>query len=394
MKWEAPQGFVSSGVSAGIKQNGQKDLGLIYSTVPATIAGVFTRNRVQAAPVQSCRRRLSSGQGQAIVVNSGNANCCTGGQGIKDAESMSAAAARALGISPDQVFVASTGVIGEPLPLKSIEAAIPDLAANLSPRGFEALARAIMTTDTVPKMISKTGEAAGRPYALIGVAKGSGMIAPNMATMLGFVCTDVQADSGWLQDCLNRSVDRSFNRITIDGDTSTNDTVLLMANGLSGVVLDSAGKQSSFCRELDDLLCDLARLLVKDAEGATKLVDIVVEGAPDDEAAYRVAGTVADSNLVKTALFGQDANWGRILAAVGRAGIDVVPGRIEISFDEVQMVHAGTGCGKEAEAAATEVLQNPEFSIRIALGTGAGRASVITCDLSVDYVKINADYRS
>lgn len=394
MKSGVPKGFLSSGISAGIKKNGLKDLGLIYSTIPATVAGVFTNNRIQAAPVRLCRQRLSGGKGQAIIVNSGNANCCTGDKGIKDADAMSEATARALGISPDLVYVASTGVIGEPLPLKSIEAAIPSLVKNLSPNGFKDLSMAILTTDTIPKMILKTGSADGKPYTLIGAAKGSGMIAPDMATMLSFILTDVQADAGWLQTCLNRAVDRSFNRITIDGDTSTNDTVLLMANSLSGVVLDSIEKQTSFSRYFDELLCDLAKLIVKDAEGATKLVDIVVQGALTDKAAYRIAKTVASSSLVKTAIFGEDANWGRIMAALGRAGIAVDPERIDIYFDEVQMVQGGMGCGKETETAVMKVLQKPGFAIRITIGAGPGWASVITCDLSIDYVKINADYRS
>jgi glutamate N-acetyltransferase/amino-acid N-acetyltransferase len=280
------------------------------------------------------------------------------------------------------------------MPVKSIEAAVPELVKCLSPQGIEDLAQAIMTTDTIPKVISKTGEADGRPYVITGVAKGSGMIAPDMATMLCFICTDVQTDPAWLQDTLSQSVNDSLNRIIIDGDMSTNDTVLLMANGLSGVTIDTAEKKASFRKYLDALLCEMAKVLVKDGEGATKLVEIVVEDAPTDEAAMRIAETVAGSSLVKTAIFGEDANWGRIMAAVGRAQVPIDPDRIDIYFDDVHMVKNGMGCGKAAEAAATKVLRKPEFLIRIKLDQGSGRTSVITCDLSVDYVKINADYRS
>ncbi len=394
MKPDLPKGFQASGIAAGIKKNNQKDLGLIYSTVPATVAGVFTKNQIKAAPVQLCMNRISSSICQAIIVNSGNANCCTGDQGMKDAELMSAAAAKRLGISSDLVFVASTGVIGEPMPVQTIEAAVPHLVKHLSPHGVEDLARAIMTTDTIPKVISKTTEADGLPYIMTGVTKGSGMIAPNMATMLCFIATDVQADSAWLQTTLSQSVSGSLNRITIDGDMSTNDTVLLMANGLSGVTIDTTEKKASFRKSLDALLQELARMLVKDGEGATKLVEIVVENAPTEDAARRIAETVAGSSLVKTAIFGEDANWGRIMAAVGRAKVPIDPDRIDIYFDDVQMAKYGMGCGKPAEAAATEVLKKPEFTIRINLNQGSGRTSMITCDLSVDYVKINADYRS
>lgn len=394
MNPDVPKGFQASGIAAGIKKNNQKDLGLIYSTVPATVAGVFTKNQIKAAPVQLCMNRISSSVCQAIIVNSGNANCCTGDQGMKDAELMSAAAAKRLGISSDLVFVASTGVIGEPMPVQTIEAAVPHLVKHLSPHGVEDLARAIMTTDTIPKVISKTTEADGLPYIMTGVTKGSGMIAPNMATMLCFMTTDVQADSAWLQTTLSQSVSGSLNRITIDGDMSTNDTVLLMANGLSGVTIDTTEKKASFRKSLDALLQELARMLVKDGEGATKLVEIVVENASTEDAARRIAETVAGSSLVKTAIFGEDANWGRIMAAVGRAQVPIDPDRIDIYFDDVQMAKNGMGCGKTAEAAATEVLKKPEFTIRINLNQGSGRSSVITCDLSVDYVKINADYRS
>ena len=387
-------GFEAAGIAAGLKKKSKKDLGLIFSKVPANVAGVFTRNRVKAAPVILDRERIKSGVCQAIIVNSGNANCCTGEQGIRDAEAMASLSASELGISEDLVLVASTGVIGEPLPIEKIKTAIPDLVESLRPDGISDLAKSIMTTDTVPKMVSGQGVVEGKSFIVNGVAKGAGMIRPDLATMLCFVFTDVNAASDVLKEALVPAIDRSFNRITIDGDTSTNDTVLMMANGMSGAVIETPSHKEIFQKVIDRIFLDLAKQVVRDGEGVTKLVEIIVRGAVSDSDARKVADTVAHSPLVKTAFFGEDANWGRIIGAVGRAGVDVDPDRIDLYFDDVQMVKAGMGCGKGVEVEATKVLKKSEFTVAVHLNMGQGFGSMITCDFSVDYVKINADYRS
>lgn len=388
------KGFKASGVVSGLKKNSQKDLGLIYSEVPASIAGVFTKNRVQAAPVLVDRERIKKGLCRAVIVNSGSANCCTGDQGMKDAISEAKLAAYGLNISEELVLVASTGVIGKPLALDKIKAAVPELIKSLSPGGINDFAQAIMTTDTVPKIVSRNGNIGGSGFNITGVAKGAGMICPDMATMLCFVCTDAEASPGYLKEALASSVEKSFNRITIDGDTSTNDTVLIMANGMSGASVKSQSEKEYFQELLDEVLMALAKMVVKDGEGATKLVDVIVKGAASGSDAEKIAKTVANSNLVKTALFGEDANWGRILAAAGRSGAEFDPGFADIYFDDVLMVKNGMGCGDATEREATKVLKKPEFSITVDLKTGDGKASVLTCDFSIDYVKINADYRS
>ena len=387
-------GFKAAGITAGLKKKDRKDIGLICSDVPANAAGVFTRNRVKAAPVILDEERIKKGVCQAIIVNSGNANCCTGERGIQDAETMAALTASELGISEDLVLVSSTGVIGEPMPMEKIEYAVPRLVKSLQPEGFPDLARSIMTTDTVPKMVLGQGVVDGKRFTVVGVAKGAGMIRPNMATMLCFLCTDVGATPEILKKTLVKGVNRSFNRITIDGDTSTNDMVLMMANGLSGAVLQRDDHIDAFQKILDTILLDLAKQLVRDGEGVTKLVEIIIRGAASDADAEIIADTVAHSPLVKTAFFGEDANWGRIVGAVGRAGVDVDPDKIDLYFDDVQMVKSGMGCGKTLEAEATRILKKPEFAVIIDLNQGPGIGSMITCDFSVEYVRINADYRS
>jgi glutamate N-acetyltransferase/amino-acid N-acetyltransferase len=387
-------GFKVAGIAAGLKKKGKKDLGLMVSQVPATVAGVFTKNQVKAAPVILDRRRIKTGVCQAIIVNSGNANCCTGEQGIRDAETMASSAASELGISEDLVLVASTGVIGEPLPIEKIDAAIPTLVNSLQSKEISDLARSIMTTDTVPKMVSAHGVVDGKTFTVTGVAKGAGMIRPDMATMLCFVCTDVKVSSEILKDILVKAVNSSFNRITIDGDTSTNDTVLIMANGLSGAVIQNPTQKDIFQKILDEIFLDLAKQLVRDGEGVTKLVEIIVRNAGSDSDALKIADTVANSPLVKTAFFAEDANWGRIAGAVGRAGVQIDPDKIDIHFDDVQMVKSGMGQGKTVEAEATKVFKRPEFTVTIDLNSGRGSGSILTCDFSLDYVRINADYRS
>ncbi len=388
------KGFRAAGIHAGLKKNAEFDLGLIYSETPAATAAVFTRNQVQAAPVILDRQRIASGLSRAVVVNSGNANCCTGTSGMRDAERMGAAVAAELGIADHDVLLASTGVIGQPLPIEKIEATAPALVERLAPDGFTDLARAIMTTDTEPKQVSRTGQAGGRPYHLVAVAKGAGMIRPDMATMLCFACTDVGVPGALLDRVLRRSVDASFNRISIDGDTSTNDTVILMANGRSGAALETAADEQHFTTLLEDALLELARWIVRDGEGVSKVVEIRVQGARTSEEAWRVADTIAHSPLVKTAFFGQDANWGRILAAAGRAGVPLDPNDLDLFFDDVQMVAAGAGCGPEVEARATDVLKRPAFAVTLDLNQGREAARLLTCDFSLDYVRINADYRT
>jgi glutamate N-acetyltransferase / amino-acid N-acetyltransferase len=387
-------GFHAAGISAGIKKKTALDLGLIYSVGPATVAGMFTRNRVTAAPVTLTKARAAGGAGRAIIVNAGNANCCTGAQGEADALAMAAAAADGLRLDDQEVMVASTGVIGLPLPIDKVRAGIPELVKALRPDGFVDLARAIMTTDTVAKLVMRQGTLDGKTFTVLAVAKGAGMIRPDLATMLCFVCTDAAIPASGLQTMLPPAVERSLNRITIDGDTSTNDTVLLMANGVSGAEVNTAAQQAVFQAVLDDILMDIARRLVKDGEGVNKVVEIQVQGAPSDADALRIADTVAHSPLVKTAFFGEDANWGRIVAAAGRAGVAFDPHQVGIFFDAVQMVKGGQGCGQDIEDQVTAVMKQPEFTVTIDLHQGDGRAAMLTCDFSIDYIKINADYRS
>ncbi|RZB35228.1 MAG: glutamate N-acetyltransferase / amino-acid N-acetyltransferase [Desulfobacteraceae bacterium Eth-SRB1] len=387
-------GFKAAGIASGLKKGGKKDLGLISSEIPACVAGVFTQNKIKAAPVLLDIERIKQGTCQAVVVNSGNANCCTGEQGIRDAKAMAGHIASALGISEEHVLVASTGVIGNPLPLSKIKKATPGLVKALAPEGFYDLAKAIMTTDTVPKIVSIQGDIGGKTFTITGIAKGSGMICPDMATMLCFICTDIKASPDFLYNALYAATIRSFNRITIDGDMSTNDSVFIMANGVSEVVVQSSTQNSSFQKALDEVMISLAKKIVKDGEGATKMVEITVKGALTDNDAHKVAMTIANSNLVKTAFFGEDANWGRILGAAGRANALFDPERVDLFFDDVLMVKDSIGCGKRADAKATKVLKKPEFTVTIDLHAGMGCSSVLTCDFSIDYVKINADYRS
>jgi glutamate N-acetyltransferase/amino-acid N-acetyltransferase len=387
-------GFKAAGVASGLKKNGKKDLGLIYSEVPATVAAMFTRNLVKAAPVLLDQQRAANGVCRAVIVNSGNANCCTGEQGMQDAVRMGRLAARGLMVDEEEVLVASTGVIGEPLPVEKIESAAPDLIKALSADGLADFAEAIMTTDTVPKVVSASGELTGKSFTVTGAIKGAGMIRPDMATMLCFVMTDIVAQPEVLQAMLKKAADRSLNRMTVDGDTSTNDTVLLMANGHAGVEVINAEQTDIFQTVLDEVMIGLAKWLIKDSEGATKLVDVVVKGARSKAEAHKIADTVANSPLFKTALFGEDANWGRILAAVGRAGIPVDPEKIDIFFGSVQMVRGGSGCGKGVEAEVTRVLKQDEFTVTVDLNLGQETETVYTCDFSIDYVKINADYRT
>lgn len=387
-------GFKAAGVAAGIKGNGLLDMGLIVSDVPATAAGVFTRNQIKAAPVVLDMARIQSGKSQAIIVNAGCANCCTGAQGMTDARKMTRLVADALNLPEDLVLVSSTGVIGQTLPMEKISAGVPVLVSGLSPDGVMDVATAFMTTDTVPKAVSVQAGIEGKTMTVTGIVKGAGMIRPDMATMLCYIMSDVAAAPTYLKGALKTAVDRSFNRASVDGDTSTNDTVLLLANGVSGITLDTAAHQRVFQNALDDLCLQLTKAMVRDGEGVTKLVELTVRGALTDEDAFQVADTVAHSPLVKTALFGEDANWGRIVAAIGRAGAPIEPEKIDIYFDTVALLKDSQWCGADAETRATDVIRTPSFSLTIDLNMATGCATLITCDFSVDYVKINADYRS
>jgi glutamate N-acetyltransferase / amino-acid N-acetyltransferase len=391
------QGFRAAAVAAGIRKHGRLDLALIVCDTPAAAAGVFTTNRVQAAPVLLDMERIRSGRAQAIVINSGIANACTGEAGMRLARATTQLVADALDIPAELVQVASTGVIGEQLDIARFEQAMPGLAASLEPDGFPEVARAMMTTDTVPKTACRTVRLGNREVKLLGLAKGAGMIMPNMATMLSFVVTDAAISPPLLQEILQQAVARSFNAITIDGDTSTNDTLLILANGRAGnPELDGSDPETTelFRQTLEDLLRELALKIVADGEGATKLITIRVAGARSEEEARAAARTVANSNLVKTAFFGEDANWGRIIAALGRSGAEFSQDQVDIAFDDVTMVRAGVGQGRAVEAQATEVLKRRQFAVVIDLHAGSAAAEYYTCDFSIDYVKINADYRS
>ncbi|SHO50539.1 bifunctional glutamate N-acetyltransferase/amino-acid acetyltransferase ArgJ [Desulfopila aestuarii] len=392
------KGFLTSAVAAGIKYQDRLDLGLIYSTNPAVTAGAFTTNQVKAAPVVIDMERLKhEGRAQAVLVNSGCANACTGKQGMADALQSSSLVAKELDIPENMVQLSSTGVIGAQLNMEAITAAIPKLVAGLGPDNFEAVAQAIMTTDTVKKTVRKTVMIGDTEVTLMGMAKGAGMIMPNMATMLSFVLTDVQIGFPELQKALLAGVERTFNRITVDGDTSTNDMVLVMASGEAKndwIDEDSKAELELFQDTLESVLKELALMIVADGEGASKCITIRVCGAREDDEAEQVARTVANSNLVKTAFFGEDANWGRIIAAMGRSGVKFNPDRVDIAFNDVVIVRNGLAVGKEAEDEASKVLKERNFNVCIDLKEGNGCEEVYTCDFSIDYVKINADYRS
>ncbi len=390
------KGFKFSAVEAAVKKPGRLDLALIFSEVPARVAAVFTTNAVKAAPVLLDEERVKCGVVRGLVVNSGNANACTGARGMDDAVETTALVSQGLGIGSEELLVSSTGVIGVPLPMERLRSAIPRLVERVGESSLGDVAAAIMTTDTFPKLESRGGVAGGVPYTVAGVAKGAGMIMPNMATMLAFIVTDAAVEPGLLQDLFRRVADTSFNSITIDGDTSTNDTALILANGAAGNPVITAGSEDAVAFEsiLSGVLLELAKQIVRDGEGATKFVSITVKGAASGADAKKAAMAVANSSLVKTAFFGQDANWGRIFAAVGYSGARVEQLKAELFFDDVQMVKDGLFTGGDAEARGTEVLKKKEFSVTVDLHLGSGVATVYTSDLSCDYVKINADYRT
>ncbi len=389
-------GFRAAGIHAGIKGSKIKDLGLLVSDVPARVAGVFTRNNVKASPVLVTQARIRSGTCSAVIVNSGNANACTGDRGVRDAMAMCRWTAQALGVPEGMVLVASTGVIGVPLPIPRIRRAIPRLVKKLSPDGIVDLAEAIRTTDRFSKILCNSTTIDGKTVTICGVAKGAGMICPQMATMLAFIVTDVNAPQLVLRHLLRTGVASTFNRINVDGDASTNDMVLLLANGCAGnrPLQMGTATYEIFRSVLHHIMDHLARMIVKDGEGATKVVDITVRGTKSNGEARRIAYHVANSLLVKTSFYGQDMNWGRIVAAAGCSGVPIEPQKIDVWYGSVRVVKNGVSAGPKNEERARQVLKQPAFTITVDVHAGNGSYTVVTSDLSHEYVSLNASYRS
>lgn len=395
------RGFDAAGIASGIKKNADPDLALIASPVPCRAAAVFTQNRFPAAPVLHGRALLEMNpEGiHGVLINSGNANACTGTPGKANARRMAEMTEAALGAQDNALFVMSTGVIGVQLPMAPIEEGVPRLVSQLRPDGWTDAARAIMTTDTRPKLVSRRVQIDGSEVRITGIAKGAGMIHPNMATMLSVIATDAKITQPLLERALKRAVGVSFNRISIDGDTSTNDTVLLLASGQADNPEVGAEDKAyqKFVDSLSELATELAQAIVRDGEGATKFVSIHVVGATNDEEAHTVANSIATSPLVKTAFYGSDANWGRILCAAGYSGVELDPDRADLSIsaadERVELVRGGLPTDyREEDAAAIFALS--EFDVVLNLQSGSGRATVWTSDLSHDYVTINGDYRT
>lgn len=392
----SPGGFRAAGVTCGLKVTGKPDLALIVSDRPAVAAGVFTTNQVHAYNVDRNRALLARrGWARAILVNSGNANTATGERGRRDTEETAERVAHLLGLSPEEVFTSSTGVIGVPLDMSKVRAGIPAAVAALSPDGGLDAAVAILTTDTRPKHIAVQVEAGGSVVTIGGIAKGAGMIHPNMATLLAYVTTDAAIAPELLQAATKRAADLSFNMITVDGDTSTSDTCLVLANGAAGNrpwESPAAPGYGEFESALQHVFQHLAREIARDGEGATKLLTVRVQGAPTEPDARRVARTVAGSNLFKAAVFGCDPNWGRIAAAAGRAGVAFDPHRLDITLNGLPLLRAGEPLPFDRAAAVASLRETAEVTVEIDLHAGEGRATAWGCDLTFDYVKINAEY--
>ncbi|WP_404405643.1 bifunctional ornithine acetyltransferase/N-acetylglutamate synthase [Jeotgalibacillus malaysiensis] len=391
----SPIGFKAAGLHCGIKHK-KNDLALLVSDVPANAAGVYTTNAVQAAPLKVTKEALAVDKKmQAIIVNSGNANACTGKQGYVDAQTMQHLTADLLNIEPHLVGVASTGVIGEKLPMDRLKYGIPKLEPVAGLKGSIDFSQSILTTDTVSKNTAYKVDIDGKTVTVAGTAKGSGMIHPNMATMLGFISTDAAIESDHLHSALKSVVDRSFNSITVDGDTSTNDMVLVMANGLAEneTLSPSHPDWKVFVQTLLHVCEDLGKMIAKDGEGATKLIEVEVNGAKNDEEARKIAKTVVGSPLVKTAAFGCDANWGRILAAVGYSGMTIDPNEVEILIGTTPVVRGGEPL-PFSEDELTEYLKQPEIKLKVNVNQGDGKGLAWGCDLTYDYVQINASYRT
>lgn len=394
------KGFQFSAITAGIKAGGRPDLALICSEVPAIVVGAFTTNQVQAAPVTVSKRNIRSGWCSAIIINSGNANACTGARGLQDAEWMVKETSDRLHLPRQHVLVCSTGKIGEWIPRKSLHRGIPRLVKGLSPQGASSVARAILTTDRGPKISFFEGKIGKKKFHLLGIAKGAGMIFPRMkreATMLAFLMTDLRIGRPLLKSIFDRVLDQTFHCITVDGDTSTNDTVLLIANGMAAAPLAvrSGSKEALlFEKGLHQVMQELALKIVQDGEGATKRVQIDVLGARSWQEAQRVAETIAHSPLVKTSFFGEDPNWGRILAAVGRSKVRIDPDVVDIYYNNVCLVKRGLRRSVGAERRAHHVMKKNDFRVTIALHQGNARFSLWTSDLGTNYVKLNATYRT
>lgn len=388
------EGVEFAAVEAGVRYNGRTDVMLARLCAGASIAGVFTKSATRAAPVLDCQAKLGSAtdSGAAIIVNSGNANAFTGSRGVEAVTAVTEMVANKLGVPQDRVFSSSTGVIGEPLPFDRITAKLAELTDNLSPARLQDAAAAIMTTDTFPKGASAQIETANGVINIAGIAKGSGMIAPDMATMLVYIFTDAKITQPLLQDMLAKLTDKTFNCITVDSDTSTSDTLLLAATGKSGAEITAA--QGPFYDALHDVMLDLAHQVVKDGEGATKFVEVSVTGADSDKDAHKVGMAIANSPLVKTAVAGEDPNWGRVVMAVGKSGAKADRDLLSIRFGDVVVADKGWVSPDYDEAAAANHMKGDELLIAVDLGIGTGHATVWTCDLTHGYIEINADYRS
>lgn len=402
----APGGFVAGSARGGIKTQGD-DVALLLAAPGSNVAGVFTTNQVKAAPVRICAHHLEQGRARAVVVNAGNANCCTGAQGEANAHEMTRLAARKLGLQAEELLICSTGIIGHQLPMEKVEAAIGDIELLAGSTADEATARAFMTTDTVPKFVAARAQIGGQWVAVGGQVKGVGMIGPDMAafpttlhaTLLAFLTTDAKIERGRLQNLLEHAVARSFNSLTVDGDTSTNDTALLFASGVSGVEI-SEDNEAAFTELLEAVCIALAKKVARDGEGATKLIEITVSNAATEADAKKIALTIANSPLVKTAIFGRDPNWGRIAMAAGRAGVEFDPQQLSFCLwgwdDEltlVEMFDRGEPAAFDVQEA-EKALENENVGIRINLRQGNAGWTAWTCDFSYDYVKINAEYHT
>jgi glutamate N-acetyltransferase/amino-acid N-acetyltransferase len=389
----SPGGFLAGAVSAGINKRaaGKLDLAVLFSETPCTAVGVFTTSQLQGAPVVLTRQRLEKGRTRAIVVNSGCSNSFTGEKGMVDAAEVTSLVAQGLGIEAEEVLVASTGVIGVPLPMKQIRVSLGQI--TMSPEGGHDLARAMMTTDTMPKETAVSVKVGEKGFTVGGVAKGSGMIHPNMATLLCFLTTDAAVERGFLGSALGKAVEASFNMVSVDGDTSPSDMVLLLANGRAGGEPISADSQQAeaFQQALEQVCIYLARLVAADGEGASKLIEVAVDGAADLSQARRAARAVVSSALVKAAIHGADPNWGRVVAAVGRSGADMDESKIDLYLGDIQVIKAG-GSLKAGKREVAQILSGKEIDLRLNLNFGSGRATAWGCDLSEEYVAINSKY--
>ena len=390
-------GFRFGATACGVKPDGQLDLGLIIADDPVSVAGMFTKNRVRAAPVELSMQRVERGRTQAIVVNSGNANACTGKKGMEDTKVITSIVADELGIADDMVLMASTGVIGVPLPSERIEEALPALIPECRPDRIDEFARSIMTTDRWPKVSSiKFPIGYEQECTVLGIAKGAGMIHPDMATTLAFVLTDAPMHSSFLKRALSTAVDKTFNMMTVDGCTSTNDCVFAMSSSLveAEPLRGSDRDARRFIDALVDVLGELGKRIVQDGEGAKHVVRLEVVGAPSEDAARKVAEQIGRSLLVKAALWGRDPNWGRLMAAAGMAGVAFDPNKVEIKFGKVTVVKKGMGVGRDAEEDARRVMGESSYRIQMKLGPGKAKATFMMCDIGEDYLRLNASYRS